>query len=87
MARLRLGISIDLTTTLIDPADINNLNKAIISDNIYARLISEENGQLMSWLADSFRIEKNKIILNLGENYSSKGNLITTEDVSLSLKR
>lgn len=85
--RLRLGISIDLTTTLIDPADINNLNKAIIADNIYARLISEENGQLMSWLADSFRIEKNKIILNLGENYSSKGNLITTEDVSLSLKR
>ena len=87
MEKPRLGISIDLTTTVIDPADINNINKAIISDNLYARLIADEDGQLVSWLADSFRIDENKIILNLGEHYTSSGNLITSEDVALSLKR
>lgn len=84
---LRLGLNIDLNKTHIDPVDINNLSKAIISDNIYARLISYEDGILKPWLANSFVVDGNKITLIMAEAKTSSGRLINARDVKVSLER
>lgn len=84
---LRLGLNLDLNKTPIDPADINNLSKAIISDNIYGRLISYDDGVLQPWLADSFSVEGNKIVILISEARTSSGKPITAKDVKFSLER
>lgn len=84
---LTLGMVIDLKATIVDPAQIDNLDKAILCDNIYSRLVSFDDGTAKSWLAESYFVDKNSIHLTLGNNRTSSGLIITTADVEFSLKR
>ena len=87
MLSARLGLSTDIKKVDIDPAKIDNLTKALLSDNLYARLVTDDDGIVKAWLAKKFYIVENVIYIELDENRTSLGEMITSSDVETTLKR
>ncbi len=87
MLSARLGLSVDVKKLDIDPAKIDNLTKAILVDNLYARLVTDDDGKVRSWLAKKIYIVENVIHVELNKNKTSLGEAITSADVEATLKR
>ncbi|MBC7420082.1 MAG: hypothetical protein H7328_05085 [Bdellovibrio sp.] len=84
---IRMGMVTNPQKISIDPAKIDTLDKAILCDNLYARLITYDDATPKSWLAKTFFIKDNNIFIELQDSLTSNGTKITAQDVAFSLKR
>jgi hypothetical protein len=85
--KLKMFLDINLQKSILDPAKLDTLPKAILSDNLNARLIINDNGKYKPWLATSFSVDGKLLHFKLGDSKTSKGQFITAFDVKASLER